>query len=371
MTAPTTDAPTEATTDMTLDQLLEQLGDVSDDHVAAGITAVQGRAAELKAKAKDAGLTSEERDEAKSLADAYGKLAAEKATRDEAAAAVNDALGAIPDAEPAAEQADEPQAQEQGEVEQPPATPEASVAASAEAVEPEATTPVKPSTPRLPLGTITRQQPLAATAPRATEARASIVAAAGDRDFSTGQELSAEQLHRAIYERQRRLAHSAGGSGDYVVVASIEHPTTPDRYLRAGDEVGNSRKIESVTAPTALTAAGVCAPYTIDYSMDAIGSLARPVRDAFPQYVADRGGIQFRRDVDALGAGPISASGTWTLATDATPGGSTKPIWEVAPRSRTTSRPIWRGATASSSSCPARFCPRAFCGTGADQASAP
>lgn len=335
MSAPTTEAPATENSEqggaeeMTLAELLEQLQTVTGDHLTAGLTAVRARANELRAKAAASGVSADEQTEAAELGKAYKSLTEEQARREQVAQEFSESLDGIPDTEPEqpSQPADEPQPADEQPTEAPAEQP------AETQPQPEATTAAAhepPKAPRLPLGTITRQSP-----PTVSNTPAggpvSIVAAAGDRQLSYGQEMSQEQLYEALYNRARSIGrgHGGGEHGDYVTVASIEHAKPAERHLAQHDEAGNSRKIDMVTAPTALTAAGVCAPYTIDYSMDAIGSLARPVKDAFPQYTADRGGVQFRRDVDALGAGPISANGTWTLATDATPGGNTKPIWEV------------------------------------------
>lgn len=339
MTAPTTEAPESGAEEMTLDQLLEQIREVSDDHVAEGLKAVQGRAAEIRNKhAAGQGLSEDERKEAKALKDAWARLDAEKTSRAEQMAELEADLEGIPGVDDTAEQTEEKPAESEAPAEdakdEPAADEKADDTKESKGSKGGDGEKGESATSRLKLGAITGKREPAEVTGQREEPRVSIVAAAGDRSFTRGQEMSPQELYSAIWERQRRINHDQGGSGDYITVASIEHPTRDDRHLSSHDEFGNSRKVDAVTQPQALTAAGVCAPYTIDYSMGVIGSTARPVKAAFPNYTADRGGVQFRRDVDALGSGPISASGTWSLETDANPGdptagGSTKPIWDV------------------------------------------
>ena len=145
----------------------------------------------------------------------------------------------------------------------------------------------------------------------------------------SGDALTVAQLCENFSTVAQRANMSDAADGDRIRVATITASAPPERTLSRRVDGDSTRKIEAVTAPRALTAAGVCAPFVVDYSMSAIGSIERPVRDALPGFVVDRGGIQFRRDVDALGSGPTSASGTWSLQTDAAPGGALKPIADV------------------------------------------
>lgn len=168
--------------------------------------------------------------------------------------------------------------------------------------------------------------------------RTALVAGAGLASKEAGQGLTTEELVDNLDKRRAFVNTSSGHDGDAIHVASITASIDPDRYLAgtgklpegvSGDYNTNTAKVEAVVEPQALTAAGVCAPYAIDYSMQAIGTIDRPVKDGLPGFVADRGGVQFRRDVDAVGGGPVQASGTWSLTTDANPGGAEKAIWDV------------------------------------------
>jgi hypothetical protein len=53
-------------------------------------------------------------------------------------------------------------------------------------------------------------------------------------------------------------------------------------------------KIDAVASPKALAASGgICAPNTPYYTLTVYGDAHRPVRDSFPVFKADRGGIRF------------------------------------------------------------------------------
>lgn len=162
--------------------------------------------------------------------------------------------------------------------------------------------------------------------------RPTLTAAANNSPFDAGCELTTSQLVEAI-ESKRHALRSGVGSGEFDVkypVATVEAPTPPDARFLGQFSRFTDRKIEAVVNPTALTAAGICAPYTVDYTIDAIGVVDRPLKASLPQFIADRGGVQFRRDVDTFAtSGPSSATGTWSMATDANPGAAVKNVWDV------------------------------------------
>lgn len=188
--------------------------------------------------------------------------------------------------------------------------------------------------PNAPLGTVTGGRAPASSTPSRGPSVA-LVAGAGVPNHPKPEALTAAEL----VERIDRARTSGGSSVTEIASINVSMPDVIDagRYLgqdsRLDTSVSNSERIEAVTAPQALTAAGICAPFRIDYSLDAIGTIDRPVRDSLPGFVADRGGVQLRRDVDPFatspGGGPVAASGTWSLATDADPQSNTKPVWDV------------------------------------------
>lgn len=100
-------------------------------------------------------------------------------------------------------------------------------------------------------------------------------------------------------------------------VARVEFAYPEDRILRKDDPFSvNRAKIEGVTEPDAITAAGgLCAPLENIYDISVLGVTARPIRDALSRFQVDRGGIQFRPAMDALAM--TAGLGIWTAVDDA------------------------------------------------------
>lgn len=100
-------------------------------------------------------------------------------------------------------------------------------------------------------------------------------------------------------------------------VARVEFSYPEDRILRKDDPFSvNRAKIEGVTEPEAITAAGgLCAPLENIYDINVLGVTARPVRDALSRFQVDRGGIQYRPAMDALAM--TAGLGIWTAVDDA------------------------------------------------------
>lgn len=338
--------------DMTLQEVLADLGNVSDAHITAGQTAIQTRRDELAAK-RERGerLTGDERTELGTLADSYGRLTAQLDTRTQAAAADDAAFGAIPSSAPAAA-APAAGNQAPGEAAAPggdgtatapvtepstnPGTAPAGTPVPSPAGDGGAPAPVAASAvPRLPLGAIAPHagQPGAPTPSPATPA--TIVAGAGSQQ-ARDSEIDRDQLVRDL--QYAIGANEFGGHGK-VVVASIRAPREDRRHLsdsRSADANSAVIEREARAETQALVAAGGFgptgggAPFQVYYDVDVIGSSLRPCKASLPQFTADRGGLQFRRDIDAFGGTAIQASGTWTNAMDADPDNSTpKPIWDV------------------------------------------
>jgi len=122
-----------------------------------------------------------------------------------------------------------------------------------------------------------------------------IVAAAATRDFKVGQEIPDFAAVAKTFVEARREAVSSGrdGDGSRFLVASVYGDYDESRTL-GGDLERNMSKIDAVASVAAITASGgICAPNTPYYTLTTYGDAHRPVRDSFPVFKADRGGIRF------------------------------------------------------------------------------
>ncbi len=171
--------------------------------------------------------------------------------------------------------------------------------------------------------------------PKVTErATVAITAGADIPGVNAGSELpNLSAIAQAMTARMHGMRRTSGGDGEQHTVASLVASYPEDRVLRTGESEANKEKIEKITSPEAITAAGgFCAPLEVDYSVDSWGVTDRPVKDALASFNADRGGIRWT-DQPMLGDlnGAVS---TWTLQDDidaATPGAPdpTKPCLRV------------------------------------------
>lgn len=175
-----------------------------------------------------------------------------------------------------------------------------------------------------------------ASAPRrpATErARVTMAVAADVAGFAAGQTIGREDIGQAMAARLHSIRSVRGGSGENVPVMTFTAEIPDGRMLYDGRVGENTRRLDQLSGPQAITAAGVCAPFEVDYSIDVVGDTDEPIKASLPQFGAARGGVQARRDIDAGGAGPVSATGQWSLADDAAVGSGDPPdpkvIWDV------------------------------------------
>jgi hypothetical protein len=230
-----------------------------------------------------------------------------------------------------------------------PAEPEV-VAKEKEApvVEAEAPATVAETAPAVPAETVTTEvqegTPVAASAtvavPRGAEpvlasAAASRVFAGADLSGVTvGSEFTnSQQFGEAFSKRLQALNRVHGGDGEQVLVASIKlDDIDSSRTLSMNDPFSNMEKIQNVTDPDAITAAGgCCAPLVTRYNLfDCGGVTDRPVRDSLATFRADRGGIRFYRG-PAL-ADLQGALGFWTCADDEAADIDTPSTWKVCAR---------------------------------------
>lgn len=295
---------------MKYDEIVSNIGQVDEDQLVAAHGEAKARIAELAPKVADRSLTPDELTELRALKAAYTSMHAEVATRTEARDAAYGEVGDVADLIADPEPADEPEVTGNGSDEAAPEVIEHPVVdAPAE--------PVAASTP--PMGSVT------AASPAKPDHKSLVtITAAADSGYKAGLELEPSELGKAISKKLRALSNASGsGDGEQVSVVSITAAGIPeDRKLDAGDSAEqNTNKIQRVTSPQAITAAGgLCAPLAIDYNYGVWGVQGRPVKNALPGFQVERGGIQFRRDLSPMlnvaADGPRSATGFWTLTDD-------------------------------------------------------
>lgn len=142
-------------------------------------------------------------------------------------------------------------------------------------------------------------------------------AAGSDGSRQHGQVITSSADLGRVFADRLRGANTAGGNGrQYVASVKTEYPDSRQLLGDNADTSENLTKIERVTSPNALVAAGgLCAPLETLYDVEVIGSTARPVRDALARFGVDRGGIQYRPNQSAAAA--VYGANTWTVSQDA------------------------------------------------------
>ncbi len=164
-----------------------------------------------------------------------------------------------------------------------------------------------------------------------------ITAGADIPGLTAGSPLSSmSDVAEAFAKRIHALRRVNGGDGEQHIVASVSTSFSEERTLTQ-DAESNWAKIQAVTSPEAIVAAGGhVAPFEVRYDIFGLGTTARPVRDALPRFQADRGGIRYI--VPPVLTDYANAVGVWTAANDAatTPDPATKTSLTVAAASETT-----------------------------------
>lgn len=338
---------------MAFDDVLANLSEVDDDRLNSAHGEITARINELRPRVADRSLTNDELTELQSLTDTFGQVNGEAQSRqqrrDEAYAAIDETVAQVPDPaadpdqpEQPAEGEEQPEQPPEPETEQPveqPAggeQPQEQNETAAEAAPTSQEQPVAAAASNPPIGSIGREA--APARPAAPQPQVAITAAADVSGFTAGASLQPEQVGDAFANRMRSLAAIKGraGNGEMVPVVTLTASGVPDdRQLVRNDWATNTRRMEAVASPRAVVAAGgLCAPLAIDYSYGTIGVQDRPIRDSLPGFQAERGGIQFRRDLspvtDASVDGPRSATGTWSNADDE----AVLPAGEVQPKTK-------------------------------------
>ena len=158
-----------------------------------------------------------------------------------------------------------------------------------------------------------------------------ITAGADIPGYSAGSALEdMNAVASAMEKRIHALRRVNGGDGEQHIVASVTTSFSEDRTLTT-DAESNWAKIQNVTSPEAIVAAGGhVAPFEARYDIFGFGTTGRPVRDALPRFQADRGGIRFITPPVLSSYG--DAVGVWTAANDAaeTPSPAAKTSLTVA-----------------------------------------
>lgn len=329
---------------MAYDDVLANLAEIDDDKLTSAHDEITGRIRELKPKVADRSLSPDELTELQALSDTYkqvgGEVTKRGEARDQAYAAIDETVAQVPDGEQPDEQAGAETAEQPAEPEQP-ADGDTQSEPAAQAAPTQQEQPVAAAASNPPIGTIGRQNP--ERQPATDRPTVAITAAADVAGFTAGGTVDSEQVGQAFANRMRSLAaiKGRGGNGEMVPVVTLTASGVPDdRQLTRNDWATNTRRMEAVASPRAIVAAGgLCAPLAIDYSYGTIGVQDRPIRDSLPGFQAERGGIQYRRDLspvtDTAADGPRSATGTWSNDDDAAvlPQGQvqpkTKAVWIV------------------------------------------
>ena len=131
--------------------------------------------------------------------------------------------------------------------------------------------------------------------PAVKSASVAITAGADIPGITAGSDLpDMMAIANAMVKRMHAMGRTSGGDGEQHTIATITASFPEDRTLHANDFEGNSKKVEDVISPSAITAAGgLCAPVEVRYDIYGLGDRGRPVRDALAVFSADRGGIRF------------------------------------------------------------------------------
>jgi hypothetical protein len=167
--------------------------------------------------------------------------------------------------------------------------------------------------------------------------RVAITAAASSARIAPGSTLTnRDELAEVTVETLRQMQADPEHYGRKHTVARAVWEYPAERRLSHDAMITDSR-IEAVCGLEALVASGgVCLPVNVDYSVPTWATAERPLRDGLPAFQADRGGIRFVTPPDigvpslqATASGLGAATGIWTEATDASPAGQTKPVFQV------------------------------------------
>lgn len=168
-----------------------------------------------------------------------------------------------------------------------------------------------------------------------------VTAATGSGSVASGSVLtSREELGQLTAETLEQLQPDLWGTNDRrrrLVASARWADSYPEERRLTLDPALSTRRMSAVTSPEAVVASGgICLPVNVDYAVPTWAVADRPLRDGLPAFQADRGGLRFvtppdigTPDLQGTASGLGLATGLWPEATDATPGASTKPVYQV------------------------------------------
>jgi hypothetical protein len=295
---------------MDFDAIMARLAEATDAELTEALAAIRTEAT----KAKDEPVTTETVEKLEALAAAKSQIQAEQTRRvelaDRAAAALGNFAdeGDPEDVEP--EGGTAPEDEDEDPEDDPEGEPEGDDNPEGE--------PVTAAGKRK-LGSLTRQRGAANKTPRkpVSQVKATTRSHGDIPGLAAGTHLDVDTYAKAFAETFSSVRGIGGTGKHHVARVVFEYPE--DRVLTADNWSVNTQRIEAVTSPEAITAAGgLCAPLENLYDIQNIGVTARPVRDALSRFGVDRGGIQFRAPFDALTMN--TGLGVWTLEDDAAVG---------------------------------------------------
>jgi hypothetical protein len=298
---------------MNLEELLAQLegiADLTDEQVDQLLADFQQYGRDITAD--DAEVTDETVGQMRRVAEALDAIEAEQTRRSEAAAEREAAAEALrerlrgPEDNGGGEGGDGGEGEDDGDTDPAPSGSEEREPVSA------AGTTVPPA--RNPGRT--RRQP--DTAPAPVRATRTLVASANAVGIDRGADMSNPADLAAAFREQWRLGNGYRGGRIEVPVVTASFSWPEDRLL--DDNLSNNEdKIRAIVNPDAITAAGgICAPAPIDYSLPTIGSTARPLRDALPNFGAVPRGRVRTLTPPTIEDVPTAIT-VWTEANDVTP----------------------------------------------------
>lgn len=327
-------------------QLESDPGSVSDEQIKSAIDAIRRRVAQAREEDPTPELVSE----LEALREIRDTVVAERDARVERAAAdaekARELIEGLDIPEP--EQAGEPEEQA---VEEPAAeTPVEPVAETGESVEETEVTedtrepvlaasavadlisqslekvlsrfspaPAAVSEDGKPAGRTARPAKVDAPAPQRDEVAVAKVYV-GSHSAHGAEITSNLDIAKAIYDTWRGDYQARRGRFPVLTVQT----SYPESRILTNDAESNFRKIDAVTSPGALVAAGgLCAPLETVYDVEVVGSTERPIRDALARFAVDRGGIQFRSNLSAASA---VGAGAWTVEDDAAVDNESDPV---------------------------------------------